>query len=200
MPGGLGYFLRKKFYPRLFKKFGRGIIIGRNVVFRHPHKIELGDFVTIDDYCLIDGRAGDEVGVVFGDSVLISRNCMIIAKVGTIKLGKRVSLGANSVIVSMAGVEIGEAVLTAGHFSISAGLFNFDDINIPVMDQAAYSKGPIRIGKYSWFGTGVTILDGVNIGDAVVVGASSMVNKDIPDYSIAIGIPAKVVKSRKLEA
>src|SRR4030067_1625748 len=54
MPGGLGFFLRKKFYPRMFKSVGRGLIIGRNVVIRHPQNITLEDFVTIDDNCIID--------------------------------------------------------------------------------------------------------------------------------------------------
>lgn len=196
MPGGLGFFLRKKFYPKLFKKVGRGIIIGRNVVIRHPNKISIGEFVTIDDNCVIDGRGSGDKGLTIEDQVILNRNCMILAKTGYIRLGKRTSLGSNSVIVSMSGVDIGEAVLTAGNCYISAGLYKFDDLDIPVMDQTAYSKGPIIIGEHSWFGTSVTILDGVKIGKGVVVGASAVVNKDIEDYSIAIGIPAKVVRKR----
>ena len=196
LPGGLGFLLRKKFYPRMFKSVGRGLIIGRNVVIRHPQCIALGDFVTIDDNCVIDGRGASEEGIIFEDNVLINRNCMILAKTGSIRIQKRTSLGANSVIVSMSGIDIGEAVLTAGNCYISAGLYKFDDLETPVMDQTAYSKGPIIIGKNSWFGTGVIILDGVTIGEGVVVGAASMVNKDLPDYTIAVGSPAKVVRER----
>jgi acetyltransferase-like isoleucine patch superfamily enzyme len=196
MPGGLGFFLRKKFYPRLFKKVGRGFILGRNVVVRHPQNIVIGDFVTIDDNCLIDGRGAGENGLVFEDQVIINRNCMIQAKTGFIKIGKRTSVGSNSVIVSMSGVEIGEALLTAGNCYISAGVYAFDDLKTPIMDQMAYSKGPIKIGKNSWFGTGVTVLDGVNIGEGAVIGASSVVNKNIPDFAIAFGVPAKVYKIR----
>jgi acetyltransferase-like isoleucine patch superfamily enzyme len=196
MPGGLGFLLRKKFYPRMFKAVGRGVIIGRNVVIRHPNNIVLGDFVTIDDNCIIDGRGAGEEGIIFDDNVLINRNCMILAKTGPIHLGKRTSFGANSVIVSMSGVKVGEAVLTAGNCYISAGLYKFDDLEAPVMDQTVYSKGPVVIGKNSWFGTGVIILDGVTIGEGVVVGAASMVNKDLPDFVIAVGIPAKVVRER----
>ncbi len=196
LPGGLGFFLRKKFYRRLFKSVGRGLIIGRNVVIRHPKKISIGDFVTIDDNSIIDGRGAGEDGFIIEDNVIINRNCMILAKSGSIKLGKRTSLGANSVVVSMSGVDVGEAVLTAGNCYISAGLYKFDDLDTPVMDQTAYSKGPVIIGKNSWFGTGVIILDGVNIGEGVVVGAASMVNKNLPDFTIAVGSPAKVVRER----
>lgn len=196
MPGGLGFFLRKKFYPKLFKKVGRGLIIGRNVVIRHPQNIIIGDFVTIDDNCLIDGRGAGEEGLILEDQVIINRNCMIQAKTGFIKLGKRTSIGSNSVIVSMSGVEIGEALLTAGNCYISAGAYQFDDLETPIMDQTAFSKGPIIIGKNSWFGTGVTVLDGVEIGEGAVIGASSVVNKNIPAFAIAIGVPAKVYKMR----
>lgn len=196
MPGGLGFYLRKKFYSKLFKKVGRGIIVGKNVVIRHPKKISIGDFVTIDDNCVIDGRGSGDEGLIIEDQVILNRNCMILAKTGYIRLGKRTSLGANSVIVSMSGVDIGEAVLTAGNCYISAGLYNFDKLDIPIMDQTAYSKGPILIGKNCWFGTSVTILDGVKIGEGAVLGASSVVNKDIPDYAIAFGVPAKVYKIR----
>lgn len=194
MPGGIGFLLRKKFYPRMFKKIGRGFIIGRNVVVRHPGNITIGDNVTIDDNCLLDGRGSE--GIIFENGVILNRNCMVQAKTGYIKLGERTSIGSNSVIVSMSGVDIGKAVLTAGNCYISAGAYKFDDLDTPVMDQTAFSKGPIIIGENSWFGTGVTVLDGVRIGKGAVIGASSVVNKDIDEFSIAIGIPAKVVRKR----
>lgn len=197
MPGGLGYFLRKKFYPRMFKSAGGGLIIGRNIVLRHPHQISLGDNVTIDDNCVIDGRGDGSIGIEIGNNVLIGRNCLMLAKAAPIKLNSRVSIGSNSVIVSTGGVELGEAVLTAGNISISTGLYNFDDLEKPIMDQTVYSKGPVKIGKNSWIGTGVIIVDGVEIGEGCVIGAASLVNKNIEDYGIAYGSPAKVVKNRK---
>lgn len=196
MPGGLGFYLRKKFYPRLFKKVGKGLIIGRNVVIRHPDKIELGDYVTIDDNCVIDGRGAGPAGVVLEENVLINRNCMILAKAGPIRLGKRTSIGSNSSIVSMAGVEIGESVLTAGGLSISAGSYHFDDPEAPVMDQGAYSKGPIRIESNAWLGTAVVVMDGVTIGSGAIIGAGAVVTKDVPAKAVAFGVPAKVVKFR----
>lgn len=194
MPGGFGFYLRKKFYRRLFKKCGKGLILGRNVVIRHPYNIELGDYVTIDDNCVLDGR-GDK-GIFLENNVLLNRNCMLLAKTGSIKLGARTSIGANSVLVSMSGVFFGEAVLTAGNCYFSAGAYNFDDLETPVMDQVAYSKGPIEIGKHSWFGTSTVVLDGVKIGEGAVIGSCAMVNKDIPAFAIAVGIPAKVQKFR----
>ena len=197
IPGGIGFFMRKQFYPVLFKKVGKGLIIGRNITIRHPDKIMLGNNVTIDDNCLIDGRGAGTAGIVIEDNVIINRNSLVLAKAGSIHIGQRASIGSNSVIVSMAGVYIGEAVLTAGGVSISAGSYHFEDSNLAVMDQGAYTKGPIRIGANSWLGTGVIVLDGVRIGESAVIGAGAVVNKDIPDRKIAFGVPAKIIKTRE---
>lgn len=193
-PGGLGFYLRKLFYPRLFKHFGRGVIIGRNVVLRHPHHISLGNNVTVDDNCLLDGRGAGLAGLVLEDNTLVNRNCMLVAKAGPIRLGRRTSLGSNSSIVSMDGVQIGEAVLIAGECCLSAGAYRFDSPEIPIMDQETYTRGPIRIGAGAWLGTRVTVLDGVSIGDGAVVGACSLVNKDLSAGAIAAGVPAKVIR------
>ena len=103
MPGGLGLILRRKLYPRLFKETGRALVVGRSLVLRHPDRIELGDHVVIDDNSLVDGRAG----IRLDDDVIINRNCVLKAKTGPIRVGRRTTIGANSVIVSLSGVEIG---------------------------------------------------------------------------------------------
>ena len=196
IPGGLGFFLRKTFYPNLFGKVGKGLIIGRNVVIRHPGKMTIGDNVTIDDNCLVDARGAGAEGLVLEDGVIINRNCMIQAKNGPIRLGRRTSLGSNSVVVSLGGVDLGEAVLTAAGCYISAGAYEFDDLEKPIMDQRAYTKGPIRIGSKSWLGTRVVVLDGVSVGAGSVVGAGAVVTHNLPENSVAVGVPAKVVRYR----
>ena len=197
LSGGLGFLLRKIFYRGLFRSAGRGMIIGRNVAIRHPKSIVLGDNVTIDDLCLVDGRGAGSDGVVIEDQVIINRNCMIQAKTGSVRLGARTTIGSNSVIVSMAGVEFGEAVLVAGNCYFSAGAYRVDDISSAVMDQGAYSKGPIIIGDNSWVGTGAIILDGVKVGKGVIIGAGAVVTKDVPDYAVVAGIPAKLIRMRQ---
>ncbi len=197
LPGAAGFFFRKIFYPGLFKSVGKGLIIGRNVTIRHANNITLGNDVTIDDNCLIDARGAGEQGVCLEDGVIINRGCTIQAKAGYIRIGKRTSLGANSVVVSQDGVDIGEAVLTAGGISISTGLYHFGHRGLPVMDQGAYTRGPVHVGKHSWLGSGVMILDGVSLGEGVVVGAGSVVNKDIPAFALTVGVPAKVLRFRE---
>jgi len=197
LPGAAGFFLRKLFYPGLFKSVGKGLIIGRNVVLRHTQNMRIGRDVTIDDNCLIDARGAGEEGLAIDDGVIINRGCTIQAKAGPIHIGKRTSLGANSVIVSQDGVDIGEAVLTAGNISVSTGLYHTERLDVPVMDQGAYTTGPVRIGKFSWLGSGATVLDGVSLGEGVVIGAGAVVNNDIPDFAVAVGVPCKVIRYRE---
>jgi len=195
--GGLGFLLRKRLYPALLRSAGRGLILGRNVVLRNPGNIVIGDHVTIDDNCVLDGRGAGDAGLVIGDGVIINRNCMVLAKDGPVRIGARTTVGSNSVIVSTAGVEIGEAVLMAGGCYVSAGAYRVDAPGA-IMDQEAYSNGPIRIGAGSWLGTCAVVLDGVSVGDGAVVGAGAIVNRDIPSNSIAAGVPAKVLRQRRL--
>ena len=135
--------------------------------------------------------------VVINNDVIVNRNCMIQAKAGPVRLGSRTTIGSNSVIVSMAGVEFGEAVLVAGNCYFSAGAYQVDDTTSAVMDQGAYSKGPIIIDDNSWIGTGAIILDGVRVGKGAIVGAGAVVTKDVPDFAIVAGIPARVIRTRE---
>jgi acetyltransferase-like isoleucine patch superfamily enzyme len=166
------------------------------VVIRHGKRIELMDGVTIDDNSLVDARGAGDAGLVLEEGVIINRNCMIQAKSGPIHFGPRTSIGSNSVIISTAGVELGEAVLCAGGVYISAGAYHMEDTDAAIMDQGAYSKGPIKIGDRVWIGTGAIIPDVVTIGAGAVIGAGSVVTKDFPDNAIVAGVPAKVIRIR----
>ena len=99
----------------------------------------------------------------------------------------------NSVIVSLAGVDIGQSVLVAGGCYINAGGYPLDDRSRPMMDQGSYSEGPITIGDGVWIGTGAIILDGVTIGPHAVISAGAVVARDIPEGAIAAGIPARPI-------
>jgi acetyltransferase-like isoleucine patch superfamily enzyme len=198
LPGSFGLFFRKMLYPGLLKKVGKGLIIGRSVVFRHPKKIEIGNNVTIDDYCLIDARGSGDEGIVLEDEVIVNRNCCLNAKTGSIKLGKRTSLGSYSSITAMERVEFGEAVLTGGGCYFSSGSYSFSDPREAIMDQNIYSKGEIRIGAKSYFGARASVVGGVEIGEGAVIGACSLVMKNVASGSVVGGVPAKVLKTRDI--
>jgi acetyltransferase-like isoleucine patch superfamily enzyme len=197
LPGAAGFFLRKIMCRWLIKSVGKNVIIGRNVVFRSPANLRIGNNVTIDDNCLIEARGAGEQGVIIEDNVLINRNCMIQAKSGSIRIGRGTSIGSYSMVTSLAGVDIGEFVLTGGRCYFSAGAYGFDDLEKPIIEQGPYAKGPITIGSKSYFGAGAMVVGGITVGIGAVVGAGSVVVKDVDAYAIVAGVPAKLLRYRK---
>jgi len=197
VPGALGILMRQKIYPRFFRSCGKGLVIGRNCTFRHPSRMSFGDHVTIDDNTLFDARGANGKGFVIGDGVIVNRNSIVQSKNGDVEIGKSVSLGANSTVVSWSGIRIGDHALIAGGCYISAGRFDFDDLAKNISEQDGYSTGPIVVDENVWIATRVTILDGVRIGKGSVISAGSVVSGDIPPWSVAHGNPAKVVFTRR---
>ncbi|PID75468.1 MAG: acetyltransferase [Deltaproteobacteria bacterium] len=194
--GGLGYLLRKLSFSPFFRSCGTGLILGRGITLRTPGNIDLGENVAIDDQTLLDGGTGPECTMSIGDRSLISKGCVIQAKTGFLVIGKECDIGAHVILTSTGGLTLEDNVLIAGNCYIGGARYNLDELEQPIMHQGIYSRGAITIGKNSWLGASVTILDGVKIGRGCVIGAGSVVTKDIPDYAIAVGSPARVRGSR----
>ncbi len=197
LSGSLGYALRKAFYKRLFKSTAGGLILGKGVVLRHPNQIRLGARVAVDDYVLLDASGAGEQGIVIGDDVIISRNCVIQGKTGPVAIGSKTDIGCNVILSSGGGVTIGNSVLIAGNCYIGGGRYITDRTDIPMMEQGLYTNGPVVIGDDVWLGAGSVVLDGVQIGKGCIVGAGAVVTKNLPDYAIAAGVPAKIIKMRQ---
>jgi acetyltransferase-like isoleucine patch superfamily enzyme len=194
LPGGIGYFLRKRFFAPMFRRSGSGLILGKGLALRHPGRISLGDRVAIDDHCLLDA-AGHVAGLQIGDDVIVSRNCVVQAKSGPVRIGNRTDIGCNAVLSAISGIEIGEAVLIAANAYIGGARYRTDRSDIPYMDQGIFSRGSVVVGDGAWLGAGVIVIDGVRIGEGCVVGAGAVVTADLPPRSIAVGVPARIVKT-----
>jgi acetyltransferase-like isoleucine patch superfamily enzyme len=105
----------------------------------------------------------------------------------------------HTVIVSAMGnaVSIGDdAVAAAGCYVVAGGNYNLDRLDVPIARQGIRPTGGTRVGPGVWLGAKVTVLDGVTIGRDSVVGAGAVVTKSLPDRIIAVGVPARVVRSR----
>ena len=90
-------------------------------------------------------------------------------------------------------IVIHKDVLTADKVYISDNLHGYENINLPIIKQAIVQKGEVEIGEGCWLGENVCVL-GAHIGKHCVIGANSVVTKDIPDYSVAVGAPARIIK------
>jgi len=103
------------------------------------------------------------------------------------------SLGDFNHIAAVRKVILGRNVLTANRVYISDNLHGFEDIHTPIMHQPIRFKGEVYIGDGSWIGENACII-GAKIGKNCVIGANAVVTNDVPDYSVAVGAPARVVK------
>ena len=118
---------------------------------------------------------------------------------GRIRIGRGTFLNVAVMVASVELVEIGDHCMLANGCFITDGNHRFDDFEQPVTWQGFSTKGPTRIADNVWCGANVVITSGVTIGERCVIGANSVVNRDLPPYSLAAGAPAKVLKSLRAE-
>jgi acetyltransferase-like isoleucine patch superfamily enzyme len=111
-----------------------------------------------------------------------------------IVLGSGTFLNMGVMIASMELVEIGDHCMFANGCFITDADHRFDDPDRPVPWQGFRTRGPTRVGDNVWCGTNVVITSGVTVGERCVIGANSVVTRDLPPYSIAVGAPARVIR------
>ncbi len=198
LPGVLGLITRKLLYPMLFKRTGKNVIFGRNLTIRHPKKISVGNNVVFDDNCVIDAKGNANNGIVIGDNVFVSRNTIISCKEGDVEIGSDSNIGTNCLIHSETSVKIGSYVLMAAYcYIVAGGSHDFSKTDVPIILQPSVSKGGISIQDDVWLGADVKVLDGSIIGKGTIIGSGAVVNSELPSYSIAFGMPAKVARKRQ---
>jgi acetyltransferase-like isoleucine patch superfamily enzyme len=201
LPGAFGMVARARLYPYILGHVGRNVIFGKNILFRHPHKIHVGDNCVIDDNCLLDAKGTSNQGIRLGDGVYVGRNTILSCKDGDIELGDNVNLGFNCEIFSSSKVVLEEYVLVAAYsYILGGGGYDLRVTGLPIAEQPFTDARGVVIEKNCWLAARVTVLDGSRIGHDSAIGASSVVRDDIPAYSIAIGAPAAVKRKRDLAA
>jgi acetyltransferase-like isoleucine patch superfamily enzyme len=161
---------------------------------RNPHVITRG-FVFMDRGVEIYARRGYG-RLILGRWLHLGVDCALRCHEGTLTLGDKSVLARDISINCYLDVEIGDSVLIADSVYISDFDHKFNDLDVPIKDQGI-AKSRVRIGRDVWLGTKVTVSSGVTIGEGAVVGANAVVTRDIPPYSVAVGVPARVVKDRR---
>ncbi len=114
--------------------------------------------------------------------------------------GAGIELGHNSAIAKNCWIAndtiIGNNVMMAPNVTILSASHEFSDTTRPMIEQGSRTRRPVVIGNDVWIGTRVIILPGVHVGDHSILGAGSVVTKDVPDYAVVGGNPARIIKSR----
>lgn len=191
--------LRGIYHKILFKKAPGIIFVGKRVKIRSHRHMVCGRGLTIENDCFINSLCKN--GVHIGANFSLGRNSTIectgvIREIGDeLIIGDNVGIAADAFISVRGKVVIGSNTIFGPGVKLFAENHIFEDLEVPIYLQGATQKG-IEIGEDCWIGTNAIILDGVHIGKKVIVAAGSVVTKDISDFSIVGGIPAKVLKMR----
>jgi len=165
----------------LFGAYGKDVYIEGGVVINRPRFVQLGDHVRIKRNTSINLHPKDkrskDILLFVGEDVIISESCFISA-CNRIVIEEHVGISPNVMIIDN---------------SRKPG-----DVSRPSKEQKV-EVGFVHIGADSWIAYGACVMPNVTIGKHCIIGALSVVNKDIPPYSVAVGSPAKVVKRYDFE-
>ncbi len=163
------------YYGAMFAQFGKKSVLCKPTNIDFPKRIFIGSNVYIAHY-----------GWLAANPLTGNAECKLIIGDGT-------SIGRFSHIYATSKIEIGKNVLMAEKVYISDNLHGYADINHPIIKQPIIQISEVLIGDGAWLGENVCII-GASVGKNSVVGANAVVTKDIPDFCVALGAPAKIVK------
>jgi acetyltransferase-like isoleucine patch superfamily enzyme len=164
---------------RRFGAFGEG-----SIICYPPTTIMNERFIRIGAGTMIGSHVALSAGMVPGQECVTDP---------VVSIGDRCLIGRGSGIVGHLSIDIGDDVWTGHHIYITDQNHGYDDPDVPISRQVQPER-PVRIGSGSWIGHGAVILPGSDIGRNVVIGANSVVSGVIPDHSVAVGAPARVIK------
>jgi acetyltransferase-like isoleucine patch superfamily enzyme len=136
-----------------------------------------------------------------GPHVLFEPDVWITAPgAARVRIGGGTFLNIAVMVAAVELVEIGAHCMFANGCFVSDGDHRYDDPDRPVPWQGFTTKGPTRIGDNVWCGANVVVTSGVTVGERCVIGANSVVTRDIPDHSVAAGAPARVIRRVEYDA
>lgn len=172
---------------RMFSSFGKKSLLTPYKILAGAEYIKIGDNVRIGKGITLTAWTTTEDG----------KNNKICIENGT-------RIGENAHITCINNIYIGENVLTGRNILITDHAHGLSEDclqNIPPIKRKLLSKGSVKIGNGVWIGDNVCVLPGVNVGDFSIIGANTVVSKDVPKYSVVVGSPSRVykIKNKNLE-
>jgi acetyltransferase-like isoleucine patch superfamily enzyme len=160
-----------------FRGFGKGSVITPPLRFHNLRHIQVGNKVIINSNCwlqVVTDRPADNM------PLLILQN--------------EVSIGMNATISAAKKIIIEDHVMLGRNVFITDHGHEYKDISVPIDSQGIGKSAEVRIGAQTWIGQNAVILPGATIGKHCVIGANSVVNSPVPDFCVAAGAPAKIIR------
>lgn len=181
-------------YAKGLTNCGENVYISPRAVIKGPSRIRIGRNSGVREYAellveLSDGH------LEIGEGTYIFPYSQLRTFGGWIKIGNNCTVNRASILYGNGGLEIGNHVRISPNVTILAQNHVFDDPEVLIHEQGMKGSG-IKIENDVWVGAGAIVLDGVTIGSGSVIGAGAVVSKNIPPYSVAVGVPARVIKKR----
>jgi acetyltransferase-like isoleucine patch superfamily enzyme len=187
--------LRRSWLRLRLGRFGDDTLVEAGARLQYPERIRLGNGVRIASQALLRANTEQDTGISIGDHTTVHESALIAANRGRVAIGRHSWIGPFCLVYGNGEVSIGDNVLIAAHSSINTVSLHFDRCDIPINDQGIYCD-PVTIEDDAWIGMNAVILQGVRIGKGAIVGAGAVVTRDVPPWSIVMGVPARIVSQR----
>jgi len=167
--------LYTKLVTREFKNVGENCSIRPVLNTTNPRNISLGNDVSLGIFCWIDTNTS-------------------LKQTPSLVIGNRVHIGAYSMIIAADEIQVGDNVLMSERVIILDHIHDYTNIQKAVIDQPIVSKGKIVIENDCFIGANAVIMGNVHIGKHAVIGANSVITKNVPAYSVVVGVPGRLIK------
>ncbi len=172
--------------------FGKDTYVSPLACLRFSARIRLGDHVVLARHARLVAN-GAKAGIDIGDATTIFPYALLNSDGGRIRIGRFCAVHDYALIYGYGGVTVGDDVHIAAHTVIVASNHDYTLLGTDRFSRDLSGKG-VHIEDSVWIGVNVVILDGVRIGRGSVIGAGAVVSRDIPAHSLALGVPARVIK------
>lgn len=163
-----------------FKKIGKNVQIGKNVYFRYPEAVEIGDNVIIDEFCYFT------TSLKIGNYIHIAPSCTVIG-----------GIQSELIMEDYTVIAAGSRVICGSDDYVNGP---FTNNTIPAQFRPHAKSSRVIIKKHAAIGTNVVIHPGVTIAEGTAIGSMSLITKDLEPWKVYAGIPAKIVKDRNKES
>ncbi len=173
---------------------GKSANISSLILVKGGKKIRFGDRTLVEPFVNLNTELGSQ-GITIGNGCEVKKFSTLDASTGYIDIGNKSSINSFCSLNGYGGIKIGNSVRIASHVVILSSSHNFDNIDTSILSQGI-SGSKTQIGDDVWIGSHVIILGGVTIGSHSIIAAGSVLTKDVPEYSIVGGVPAKLIRQR----